>query len=439
MMRILLVMLFMLWMGETAAQTAVEIKIDAPETGKQYPDFTLRGIEHFSRKNATLDDFKGKWLILDFWNKNCEACIASFPRTNALQKEFAGKVQFLLVGVAGTKDQKNIRNVYERFRKRYDLDLPVVYDSALADQMKVRRFPQVNWVDDKGVFRATTAIIQVEYLEDYIAGKNPSFENSNERKSLYADFSKPLFVNGNGGADSPVYIHSALTGWRKELTTVDILYNQPIGFVQPNNLLITNSPLYRLYLAAYGDTVASYMSYNIGYGKWKTGAPLLELKDSSLFQYNYDTGKGLYCYNLFVPIEKANKKMMQQVMRSELKNYFGFDACVEKRIMPYWRLIATPEAKVKLRTKGGQPSATGSLLGVKLTNKPMSWLIDIIWAKNQNEPFFSDETGIAGNIDLDLNCLLTDFSDLKNELKKNGLQLLVGEKDMNVIVIRDPK
>ena len=130
--------------------------------------------------------------------------------------------------------------------------------------------------------------------------------------------------------------------------------------------------------------------------------------------------------------------MMQQVMQSELKNYFGYEVRVEKRVLPYWRLIATAEARTKLRTKGGQSNVTGNHLGVKITNKPVSSLIYIIWGENQDEPFFADETGITGNIDLDLNCLLTDFNDLKNELKKNGLELVQGRKEMNAIVIRDP-
>jgi hypothetical protein len=53
-----------------------------PEVGKPCPDFTLHNIEYYSKKEASVKDFRGKWLILDFWNKGCGACIASFPKIN---------------------------------------------------------------------------------------------------------------------------------------------------------------------------------------------------------------------------------------------------------------------------------------------------------------------------------------------------------------------
>jgi hypothetical protein len=78
-------------------------------------------------------------------------------------------------------------------------------------------------------------------------------------------------------------------------------------------------------------------------------------------------------------------------------------------------------------------------VAIILKNQPVSDIIELVWSKNQNEPLFVDETGIAGNIDLTLNCVFTDFADLKRELQKNGLMLENGKKEMNVIVIRDPK
>jgi hypothetical protein len=40
-----------------------------PEVGKPCPDFTLNNVAYYSKKKVSLNDFKGKWLILDFWNK----------------------------------------------------------------------------------------------------------------------------------------------------------------------------------------------------------------------------------------------------------------------------------------------------------------------------------------------------------------------------------
>src|SRR5438309_1226849 len=86
-----------------------------PEIGKPCPDFTLNEIYNYPKSKASLQDFKGKWLILDFWSRGCTACIQSFPKLNELTKEFKDKVQIVLVGV----DDKLIRKMYEKFRQKY--------------------------------------------------------------------------------------------------------------------------------------------------------------------------------------------------------------------------------------------------------------------------------------------------------------------------------
>src|SRR6266487_544306 len=92
-----------------------------PEIGKPCPDFTLNGILNYPKSKASLQDFKGKWLILDFWSRGCSACIASFPKLNELTKEFKDKAQIVLVGI--DENDKLIRKMYEKFRQKYDLSL----------------------------------------------------------------------------------------------------------------------------------------------------------------------------------------------------------------------------------------------------------------------------------------------------------------------------
>jgi hypothetical protein len=70
---------------------------------------------------------------------------------------------------------------------------------------------------------------------------------------------------------------------------------------------------------------------------------------------------------------------------------------------------------------------------------PVSALINNIWGFNQDERTFLDETGIQGNIDLEMDCIWTDLNDVKKELRKNGLDLVKGEKKLKVLVIRDPQ
>ncbi len=73
-----------------------------------------------------------------------------------------------------------------------------------------------------------------------------------------------------------------------------------------------------------------------------------------------------------------------------------------------------------------------------IRNKPLSSLLELIWGYNQHDTaVFLDKTGINFNIDLDMNCIWTDFNDIKRELNKNGLDIVRGETEVKVIVIRD--
>jgi uncharacterized protein (TIGR03435 family) len=161
------------------------------------------------------------------------------------------------------------------------------------------------------------------------------------------------------------------------------------------------------------------------------------------------TGKNLYCYSMKVPSEKATATYMMQVMQSDLKNYFGYDVTIETRKMPYWRLIATEEARKNLITKGGPMIVSNNGRPWQenhFKNYPMNKLILAVeyYSGVTRDDFPShgpliDETGITSNIDIDLDWAKGDLDTVKKALQKNGLDLVPGMREMKCIVVRDPK
>jgi thiol-disulfide isomerase/thioredoxin len=420
-------------------------KTNYPEIGKRCPDFSLTDVSYFSKQQVSLNDFKGKYLILDFWDRTCIACIQSFPETNKLQEEFKDKIQFLLVGTSGPL----IKPLYERFREKFDLHLAAAYDSTLYRRFGVESYPHAVWINEKGIVVGITTNTQVneKNIRIFLQGKDPGLTEKNDiRKNdpkavtqKRINGFKPLLLNGNGGDDTTFLYRSVLAGWKKEyrqFTAQTFFWTFP-----RNNFLVVNVGLNMLYKMAYGDTMecTPVPGLKNSYGQYWTRL-LLEITDSSLFEADYATGKNIFCYNLIVPPANADKLWMQQIMQRDLQNYFRYEVKLENRMMPCWNLVATNEAREKLKTKGAPTAEKGYFLtGFELINRPVSRLIYSLWAMNQTGPPFFDETGISGNIDLKMEKGSFDFNDALKELRKNGLDLVKGEKEMKVIVVRNPQ
>ena len=65
-------------LGKRLDLGAIDLKLTpiARHYGKRPPPWhftAARGV----RKNVTIDDFRGKWLVLDFWFRSCEPCVGS--------------------------------------------------------------------------------------------------------------------------------------------------------------------------------------------------------------------------------------------------------------------------------------------------------------------------------------------------------------------------
>src|ERR1700730_16597752 len=100
------------------AQTEIKYQNGDSVIGKPCPSYIFENIQNYSKNQVSLSELKGKWLILDFWNNGCLGCVQSFPRINELAKQFAEKVQFILIGNIGNGFTLNATQaLYEKCKK----------------------------------------------------------------------------------------------------------------------------------------------------------------------------------------------------------------------------------------------------------------------------------------------------------------------------------
>lgn len=419
-----------------------------PKIGDHCPNFILKDLQYTSRKKAALSDFKGKPFILDFFSEGCTACFMSFPEIDTLSKEFHGKINFILIA----KNSSGVKKQYEKYMKHYGLSLPVNYDdSVLWIQFGVFHVPYTLWVDSSGIIRQITVsfAMNTARLNNFIRGIDQPLvtmdnygivKNEMAGKGFY-NLKRPFLIGGNGGSDTSFQYRSILCRWDPRSGFVSDFY---ISSKNHNELNEIGVPLADLYKLAYGDTVATSqptvpddVERHIAnhYGEWANDV-VLELKNREIFKFDFDSLKNVFSYSLHVPDSVASPVKLQQIMQRDLKNYFSFNVSIEKRIMPCWKLIKRSNYSSNLRTKGGTPMITANFNSYVMVNEPSKYLNSMFYM-HQNDWLFIDETGIDYNMDINMQCIFNDLDDIRRELNKNGLDLVKGEKEMNVIVIRD--
>ncbi len=125
---------------------------------KDAPDFTFKNI---AGKDVSLSDFRGKWVVLDFWGTWCGWCVKGIPALKEAYKEYAGKLE--VIGIDCNEPESDWRNGV----KNYELPWVNVYndqtDGQLLRDYSVEGFP-------------TKVIINPEgKIVDITTGEDPTF------------------------------------------------------------------------------------------------------------------------------------------------------------------------------------------------------------------------------------------------------------------------
>lgn len=123
------------------------------------PNFTLPNLEG---KNVSLSDFRGKWVILDFWGSWCGWCIKGFPDLKAAYAKYKPELEVIGIDCQETPER------WKAGVKRHDLPWVHVYldqekAKSLLPEYGVQGFPTKVVVNPEGK------------IMSIVSGEDPSF------------------------------------------------------------------------------------------------------------------------------------------------------------------------------------------------------------------------------------------------------------------------
>lgn len=124
------------------------------------PDFALPDLQG---NRVALSDFRGKWVVLDFWGSWCGWCIKGFPELKEAYAKYGGRLE--IVGI----DCNDRPEAWKKAVERYELPWVQLYNSK-SDGVKelygVQSFPTKVIIDPEGRIRKIRSGHVPEFFRD---------------------------------------------------------------------------------------------------------------------------------------------------------------------------------------------------------------------------------------------------------------------------------
>lgn len=128
--------------AQTFAQQAAETDMfqyrPKLKIGEKAPNFSLP--VYNGKKKVSLSDYKGKYVLVDFWASWCGDCRREMPIMEEALKKYAGKIEVLSVSFDKQKD------ALAKYLKEHPVKYPVLCDYSAWKESSVTKAYQLGWI-----------------------------------------------------------------------------------------------------------------------------------------------------------------------------------------------------------------------------------------------------------------------------------------------------
>lgn len=412
--------------------TAFGQTINSINIGDTLPLVKIEKYYNFPEANISLSDYKGKLIILDFWNKWCGTCIASFPKMEDLQNKFGDKIKIILV----TNDTKE--DVQKTFKKVKIPSLPIITgDSILTKMFPHMTVPHHVWINQFGV---------VQFITDGENATEVNIEKVLQRMpiSLYlrkevGDFNMnvPLWEEGNGRLQKYITSYSYATK-RIEENSASLYGMEKDTLNKTTKFKFFNGSLLELFKLVFGKSIykTEYKNNNrVIFDLPGKGERFLIPKSPDSLQAW--ANKNLVCYEAKWQVN--NDSLIYHYLQEDVNKFFQYSVKTEyKNVNSYVITIADNKKLQKGSLEKKQIYWKND--SIIFRNAPISDLVINLNGVNLFDSIpLIDQTGLNENINLSLINALTNMTTLKKEFIKNGLLLEQKVSSIKMLVIREKK
>ena len=360
-------------------------------------------------------------IIIDLFTSSCISCFRMLPKLQKLQDKYKHKLLIIPFG----KLDKDIVKIFNRFHSQFDLSMDAIYDSSFFTTYDLPSFPRYIWLNEKGVIETISDADELndETVERLITGL-PLNGHIGFRTQVF-DETQLLLTNGNGGSDTSFLFRSALTLWNKGQRNI-----------YPTSLLSTKQKDFFQVLGV--SMIDLYRYAYFGWGRWTVKDPVYgKLYPVPIFIGSDSSTQhtARYNYSFMQKVSDPDSLLLLRALRNDLATYFGYEVMISNRPMPCWKLVVTPGAAEKLKSKFTSTSYSVSYTRIDYQHVKISTVIDLLLASKKDDYPYIDLTGIDFPVDITLDAILYDRPLMLEALRKIGLDLVLSEQPMLVLFL----
>lgn len=376
--------------------------------GDQAPNLQFTALQNGTQPRVALAQLRGQLVLLDFWGTYCGPCVAAMPHLQALQQQFAGRLQVIAIS------PETPARVARYLAAQPSNLLFATVTSTTADSLQrlfsYRLVPHAVLLDAAGRVVASTSPQYVTAgVVDSVLRRLP-VRLPLKKDNLVAN---PLAVCFPATAATPPHflLQPAMHGVGGMLRT----YPQDSSAFHNRRLSLLNLPLTMIYRLAYGN-LSFYRTLD---ARPPAAGGLPET---------------LYCLDLLVA--KGQEATLLPTLRQELAARFDLRATLETRTKPVYLL--------KIHDARKLPPATGPADGgiaagggrYEAPNAPLAALADYLESFGVVKRPVLDATQSSTRYAIQLEYQPEKSGDLQRALAAVGLTLEPAEQAIDILVLR---